>query len=62
MTEGVRTKLQILEKMEDISSLLSVNNDRLAIIVDWQCEGSVGFVTEVRNKCIFGKKTHLQAL
>jgi hypothetical protein len=48
--KGVRVKVQKKFEGVETASLLVVDNHNLAVVLDWQCEESARFLTEVSKQ------------
>jgi hypothetical protein len=47
--EGVRVKVQKESDAAGSAALLGAENHKMAVILDWKCEGSFRFLAEVRK-------------
>ncbi|KAJ4439290.1 hypothetical protein ANN_07411 [Periplaneta americana] len=54
MGKGVRVKIQNIDEPVTMSSLLSVDHHKLAVILDWQCERGSYILKEASKNNLFG--------
>ncbi|XP_069704780.1 ionotropic receptor 75a-like [Periplaneta americana] len=50
---GIRVKIQYAGEPLDVASLLSVDMYKLAVFLDWQCEGSTAVLKEASERKLF---------
>ncbi|KAJ4439288.1 hypothetical protein ANN_07409 [Periplaneta americana] len=50
---GLRVKIQYAGEPTDVASLLSVDMYKLAVFLDWQCEGSTAVLKEASERKLF---------